>query len=660
MPVSSISCYLLPTRNSDEPKIYQNDSLLKTVPTTSAFVGGLNTSTRYCYKVSAFDASNNESSQSNQSCTETYALLSFPFNVTVSPSNGNWVSSPKNVIVKCDNSNRIFYAIRSTIDGSTPTEPPEPTSSLNDGFIDGSYGIFQIYANSGQVKQLRVRFRGENNGELGPTSSAYSYSMDLKQGVAIPSNVSVLPLNGNWTSSPQDISVNCNNANHIYYTIRTTTDGSTPQEPPDPTSTLNDGSINGSNGNFQVFANVGQNKKLKVKFRGKRDGAYGPVSSTYSYAINLSNQLTPHVAQTPMSGAPGTTFAQWGTGFTPNSNATLHFKKPDGTEYTPASQAIKSDGTFSISYASEITKAPGAYSWWGVDGPTGKSSNTVNYTITANPAIAQTPMSGAPGTTFAQWGTGFMPNSNAMLHFKKPDGTEYTPTSQAIKADGTFSISYVSEKTKAPGTYTWWGVDGPSGRVSNSVSYTITQTVIPAISQTPTSGPGGTTFQQSGSGFSPNSTATLHFRKPDGTEYTPASQPINSNGTFSISYSSETTKAPGTYSWWGVDGPTGKVSNSISYTITVKPTIAQTPMSGPAGTTFAQWGTGFTPNSTATLHFRKPDGTEYPTSYQSIDGNGTFSTSYPSPTNKPTGTYTWWGVDGPTGKPSNTVSYTIK
>jgi hypothetical protein len=35
----------------------------------------------------------------------------------------------------------------------------------------------------------------------------------------------------------------------------------------------------------------------------------------------------------------------------------------------------------------------------------------------------------------------------------------------------------------------------------------------------------------------------------------------------------------------------------------VKPTIAQAPMSGLPGTTFVQWGTGFTPNGTATLHF---------------------------------------------------------
>lgn len=91
----------------------------------------------------------------------------------------------------------------------------------------------------------------------------------------------------------------------------------------------------------------------------------------------------------------------------------------------------------------------------------------------------------------------------------------------------------------------------------------------------------------------------------------------------------------------------------------VNPTIAQTPMSGPAGTTFAQWGTDFTPNSTATMHFRKPDGTEYPTVQQPMDNTGHFDIQYTAPTNKPPGIYTWWVFDGPTGVKSNEVSYEI-
>ena len=91
----------------------------------------------------------------------------------------------------------------------------------------------------------------------------------------------------------------------------------------------------------------------------------------------------------------------------------------------------------------------------------------------------------------------------------------------------------------------------------------------------------------------------------------------------------------------------------------INPTIAQQPMSGPPGTTFTQWGTGFAPNSTATLHFRKPDGSEYPTQTQKMDSIGHFEIRYTAPTNKPQGTYVWWGVDNPTKKKSNEVAYQI-
>jgi murein DD-endopeptidase MepM/ murein hydrolase activator NlpD len=92
-----------------------------------------------------------------------------------------------------------------------------------------------------------------------------------------------------------------------------------------------------------------------------------------------------------------------------------------------------------------------------------------------NPTIAQTPMSGPPGTTFTQWGTGFTPNSTAILHFKKPDNTELPTQNQAIDSTGHFEITYTASADKAPGTYTWWAIDGPTKVKSNEVSYEITQ-----------------------------------------------------------------------------------------------------------------------------------------------------------------------------------------
>ena len=87
--------------------------------------------------------------------------------------------------------------------------------------------------------------------------------------------------------------------------------------------------------------------------------------------------------------------------------------------------------------------------------------------------------------------------------------------------------------------------------------------------------------------------------------------------------------------------------------------IAQSSLSVQPGTTFVQWGTGFTPDRTATLHFRKPDGTEYPTLAQPLDAMGQFEIEYTAPYDQPLGTYAWWAIDNATGCESNEVTYEI-
>ena len=206
--------------------------------------------------------------------------------VSVNPTSGSWTTSPKNVSVSCSDASRIYYTIRTTTDGSTPANPPEPTSSVNDGSISGASGTFQVYANAGDYKKLKVRFRGYNSNGYGVTSGSFSYTIDLRA-TALPGSVSASPTSGSWTTSPRDVSVGSSNATRIYYTIRTTTDGSTPANPPEPTSSVNDGSISGASGTFQVYANAGDYKKLKVRFRGYNSSGYGETSGSFSYTIDL-------------------------------------------------------------------------------------------------------------------------------------------------------------------------------------------------------------------------------------------------------------------------------------------------------------------------------------------------------------------------------------
>jgi hypothetical protein len=61
-------------------KLYRNGAYLKSVATTSTFDTGLNPATLYCYRVSAYDAANNESAQSGQACDTTLYIDLQPAN----------------------------------------------------------------------------------------------------------------------------------------------------------------------------------------------------------------------------------------------------------------------------------------------------------------------------------------------------------------------------------------------------------------------------------------------------------------------------------------------------------------------------------------------------------------------------------------------------
>ena len=161
-------------------------------------------------------------------------------------------------------------------------------------------------------------------------------------------------------------------------------------------------------------------------------------------------------------------------------------------------------------------------------------------------------------------------------------------------------------------------------------------------------------------------------RLVDYSRYNPAINITYFPDTVSSFYWSSTTNANYTDNAWGVyfnDGYANNSNKNYSYYVRAVRggqsgslgdlVIAQQPMSGPPGTTFVEWGTGFTPNSTATLHFKKLDGTEYDTKPQPMDAIGHFEINYTAPWDKPPGIYTWWAVDGVTGAKSNVVSYTI-
>lgn len=117
----------------------------------------------------------------------TLAQANLPGNISVSPSSGNWTDSPHWISVSCPDAEKIYCTLSGTTDGSSPDNPREPTAESHDPFdingvdyISGSSGSFKFWGSIGQIKRLKVRFRGWNEGRYGPTSNVYSYTIDLR------------------------------------------------------------------------------------------------------------------------------------------------------------------------------------------------------------------------------------------------------------------------------------------------------------------------------------------------------------------------------------------------------------------------------------------------------------------------------------------------
>lgn len=196
--------------------------------------------------------------------------------------------------------------------------------------------------------------------------------------------------------------------------------------------------------------------------------------------------------------------------------------------------------------------------------------STVSQTI--DPQVTST--SGPRDSTLSQPGTGFTPGGTAELHFRRPDGSLSPTTTEMVSNEGTYSHYWTVPDDAQIGMYQYWAVDLSSGLVSSEVDYWVTYTVDPQVSITPSSGPQGTTFNQSGTGFTPNSTATLNFRRPDGTETEPVTKSTDTNGEYSHSWTCEACPI-GTYQYWADDDTTGKTSNIVSFLLEDTSTLDQ-------------------------------------------------------------------------------------
>lgn len=89
------------------------------------------------------------------------------------------------------------------------------------------------------------------------------------------------------------------------------------------------------------------------------------------------------------SHAQNQTFAFTGANYTPNSTVTRYLQPPGGIAQV-LTPTLPADGAGNIawSFSPSCSTATGTYTLWAVDDATGRTSNTVSETVTANPACS--------------------------------------------------------------------------------------------------------------------------------------------------------------------------------------------------------------------------------------------------------------------------------
>lgn len=291
----------------------------------------------------------------------------------------------------------------------------------------------------------------------------------------------------------------------------------------------------------------------------------------------------------------------------------------------------------------------------------GSLSNGIDLVITStpNPQVTISPSSGAKGTQFSAPGSQFTAYGTAVLHLKKPDGTEFSTITKSVDQNGSYSHTIDSASFTA-GTYSYWAVDSNRGLSSNTVTFTVTSSsTTPTISSiNPTQAVAGTfNLTINGSNYDSGAVDQIYW-KPDmhlvgqGTIQSRTSTQI-------VSQQHMTGTTPGTYVV-KVKNSDGSLSNGVDLAIisSASPQVSVSPSSGPKGTQFSAPGTGFTASGTVVLHLKKPDGSEYPTINKTANSSGAYSHTIDS-TSLVVGAYQYWAVDSLSGKSSNTVSFNV-
>ncbi|MBI5591139.1 MAG: hypothetical protein HY881_11720 [Deltaproteobacteria bacterium] len=127
----------------------------------------------------------NDAGYGTATSTYSYAIdMRLPAEVVVSPGDTSWTTAPQTISVSSTNAKQINYNYTKTEDGSEPATPTDPsTANVLSGQISasiaGSSGNFTVPSSTNKNTRIKIRFCGKNDSGHGPTTTTYSYGINL-------------------------------------------------------------------------------------------------------------------------------------------------------------------------------------------------------------------------------------------------------------------------------------------------------------------------------------------------------------------------------------------------------------------------------------------------------------------------------------------------
>jgi hypothetical protein len=310
------------------------------------------------------------------------------------------------------------------------------------------------------------------------------------------------------------------------------------------------------------------------------------VNSNCGAALfNLGQYITVTPNQGPSGTLTGASYTVTGYGFSDSSPATVSFNAvlqapigcSDGTWTSGDGTNISTDpsGGFVCTFTVPSGTAPATYLVVGTDMDTSTTTPPVNFKVTL-PLLKVSPGRGPIGATYTVTGTRFSVMSGATVSF---DGVSQTP--RACRAgtwmpgDGVTITTGVlggfvctfSVPTEVAGTYAVVGTDLATGTPSLPENFKVTAPVITILGSP---APVGASYQETSSGFSSSSGATVSF---NGALQTPNSCSIgtftgtaitsDTAGVFRCTFTVPDVTAPAAYPVVGTDSATGLTSERM-------------------------------------------------------------------------------------------------